>query len=296
MRILALTTCHNRRDQTLKALGSLLAQTTSPESHIDICVVDDGSSDGTTEAIRAAFPEVVVLRGSGDLFWAGGMRFGWDTYVVNQQFDYLLVFNDDIRLYDGALSTLLHTAAELERQGCMSYAVCGALSLPHSGKVAYGAVVRSSRWHPLRFTKLPPSEHIQECDTMNMNFALISKAALSSIGFLARDFVHARADYDFGLRLCADGGRVVLAPGYVGECNTNPLSRTSAASHLSFSERWRRLTGLKEQPPRERAIYYRRHGGFFWPVLWVGPYIRVFFGSLLKPMSGHRGEQKPNKK
>jgi GT2 family glycosyltransferase len=224
------------------------------------------------------------------------MRFAWDTYASRQQFDYLLVLNDDIRLYDGALRGLLNAANELEQEGCVAYAVCGALRLPHSGDVAYGAVVRSSSWHPLRFAKLPPSEGIQECDTMNMNFALISRTALSRIGFLERDFAHAKADYDFGLRLRAAGGRVILAPGYLGECNTNPLSRSSAADNLSFPERWRRLTGLKEQPPRERAIYYRRHGGVFWPLLWAAPYIRVFVEWLLGTRNGPRGEQGPDHK
>ena len=294
MKILALTTSHNRRESTVRALETLIRQILPPHCEMDICLVDDGCTDGTAEAVRQVVPTAIVLRGSGNLFWAGGMRFAWDTYVGRQVFDYLLVFNDDIRLCDGALAVLLKTAAELEQQACRAYAVCGALRESGSDTVAYGAVVKSSRWHPLRFRKLPPNDHIQECDTMNMNFALISKAALARIGFLAPDFVHAKADYDFGLRLRAQGGRVVLAPGYMGQCDTNPVSRSSRADNLSFFERWRRLTSIKEQSPRERAIYYRRHAGLFWPIWWAGTYVRLLVESTATGLIGRDGERKPS--
>jgi GT2 family glycosyltransferase len=279
MRIIALATCHNRRQLTLKALDAIRRQILPSGAKVQICLVDDGSTDGTGEAVRASFPEVVVLHGSGDLFWAGGMRLGWEKYVSSQQADYLLVFNDDIEVSSRALETLLQAAAELESKGRFAYAVAGALIHPETGEPSYGGVVRSSWWHPLRFAKLAPSEAIQRCDTVNMNFTLISRGALQLIGFLSPEFVHGGADYDFGLRLRASGGCVVLAPGSVGTCHTNPLSGKSLAPDLSFSERWQRLTGIKEQAPRIRAVYYRRHAGWLWPCFWILPYVRACVGS-----------------
>jgi GT2 family glycosyltransferase len=220
------------------------------------------------------------------------MRFAWHNYAQHQQFAYLLVFNDDIRLYQGALAALLAAANYVEAQQCTAYAMCGALRESHADKIAYGAVVRGSRWHPLRFRKLPPTECIQECHTMNMNFALISRAAIERVGFLAADFAHAKADYDFGLRLRARGGRVFLAPHYLGECDTNPISKRSSAANLSFAERWRRLTSIKEQPLRERAIYYRKHAGLLWPVWWALPYVRVLFETIVRTLAGRKGNQK----
>lgn len=288
MRILALTTCHNRREHTVRALRTLLNQELSSQHQMDVCLVNDGCTDGTAAAVRSAFPTVIVLTGSGSLFWAGGMRFAWDTYVRHERFDYLLVFNDDIELYDGALTTLLESASKLEREGCTAYALCGALRQSHAETPAYGVVVRSSRWHPLRFKKLPPTDYLQEGDTMNMNFALISSGAIRLVGFLAQDFAHGKADYDFGLRLRAAGGKVALAPGYVGECDTNPLSGTSAASNISFAERWRRLTSVKEQRPSERAIYYRRHAGPLWPLFWVAPYARILLQALVRGLTNRK--------
>lgn len=281
MKIIALTTCHNRRDITLRGLDSLYKQSLPTGYSLDFCLVDDGSTDGTSDAVRSTFPNVTVLNGSGNLYWAGGMRFGWDEYVKHQDMDYLLVFNDDINLYHNALEKLLLAADEVKEFSDAPYVVTGAFIEPNTKETAYGGVKRSSRWHPLRFKKINPINVIQDCDTLNMNFTLISRKALNHIGFLSQDFIHGGADYDYGLRLREQDGRVVLAAGYIGECNLNSIIGTSAESGISFRERWYRLTSIKEQPPRQRALYFKRHAGWMWPLFWVLPYVRMTVTSVL---------------
>lgn len=52
--------CYNDRKKLGDCLHSLLEQT-YPESSREIIVVDDGSTDGTAEYVRSAFPEVRVI-------------------------------------------------------------------------------------------------------------------------------------------------------------------------------------------------------------------------------------------
>lgn len=293
MKVVGLATCHNRRELTLRALRALQEQALPAHSELKICLVDDGSSDGTGHDVRAHFPSVKLLDGPGNLYWAGGMRFGWQQYVANHEYDYLLVFNDDTSVHENAVMTLLSAARELEANGCAAFAVTGALADPRTGETTYGGVTRSSWWHPLRFEKIDPADSILECDTLNMNFALINRVAIETVGFLDPSFVHGKADYDFGLRLRARGGRVVLAPGYLGSCQLNAASEKSIHPGLTFRERWRRLTSIKEQSPRERAIYFRRHAGFLWPLYWIMPYLRACVesgaASLKRRLIGGRG-------
>lgn len=282
MKIIALATCHNRKESTLRALSSLYRQRLPDGCELSICLVDDGSSDGTADAVRARFPEVELIEGSGSLYWAGGMRYGWEHNVKKQEFEYLLVFNDDVELYPDALETMLSAATSLEAEGSHAFAVAGAFRNSDTGELTYGGVVRQYWWHPLKFKKIAPADSIRKLDTVNMNLTLISRDALDLVGFLSPEFVHKTADYDFGLRLAQAGGLIVLAPGYVGTCDTNPAAGSVNEPGISVAERWRRLNGVKGQPARIRAVYCRRHGGILWPLYWAMPYLRICFGSTLK--------------
>ncbi|MBL1259524.1 MAG: glycosyltransferase family 2 protein [Thiotrichaceae bacterium] len=288
MKIIALATSYNRKDITLRALESLHRQSLPPDFEMSICIVDDGSTDGTGEAVRSIYPKVILLEGGGELFWAGGMRFGWDHYVKHQEFDYLLVFNDDIELYPEAITKLLAVGDIMDKGGCRSYAVTGALVDPCTMEVAYGGVVRDSTWHPLRVKMITPSDRIQECDTLNMNCALISREAFALTGFLSSAFRHKRADFDFGLRLKRAGGKIVLASGYVGQCFRNDVTGSSKEPGISPVERWQRLIGVKEEPFQERAIYCREHSDWRWPIFWSTPYLRVWIDWIIQLSRGRR--------
>jgi GT2 family glycosyltransferase len=57
---------------TLACLHSYFSQD-APDTELRAVMVDDGSSDGTGDAVSAAFAATEVLRAVGDLFWARGM-------------------------------------------------------------------------------------------------------------------------------------------------------------------------------------------------------------------------------
>ena len=117
MRIVTLATCHNRREKTLSALNDLYAQELPESVNVEHVLVDDGSTDGTAAAVAERFPDVEIVPGAGKLFWAGGMRYGWEQAVRGKMFDYLLVYNDDVRLETSALQQLLETSEEYGSTG-----------------------------------------------------------------------------------------------------------------------------------------------------------------------------------
>jgi GT2 family glycosyltransferase len=93
MKIAVLLTCFNRKKKTLKCLSSLFAI-----SNFDVYLVDDASTDGTSEEIQVQYPSVNIIKGNGNLFWNRGMYLAW-SYALNDNYDYYLWLNDDVVLY-----------------------------------------------------------------------------------------------------------------------------------------------------------------------------------------------------
>ena len=99
-RVLALFTCFNRKEKSVHAVESLISG--NPQMDFTFLVVDDGSTDGTAEALQK-FP-VRILRGDGSLFYSRGMGLGMDTLLREKtDYDYLLMMNDDVAFFPTAL-------------------------------------------------------------------------------------------------------------------------------------------------------------------------------------------------
>ena len=274
MKIATLTTSYNRKKLTLRALSSLVSQKLPENISIIHFLVDDLCTDGTAAAVSKSFPAVNIVSSKGNLFWAGGMRFGWSQAVRQIDYDYIFVYNDDVFLFSNALNSLLETANLLRRSGQPTeHIISGSFLDSTEGSLTYGGVTRSSSWHPLRFSLVKPdSTHCKFVDTVNMNGCLISREAIDRVGFLSDYFIHKCADYEYGLKLRAAGGAAVISPGYVGICDANPDLNINK---LPFSQRLKFLLSPKGQPLLQRFLYYSRYGGIFWPFLFLLPYLRL---------------------
>lgn len=274
-RIAVLITCHNRRSSTLACLAALGRQATA--ARLDVYLLDDGSSDGTAEAVAAAYPQVKLRHGDGSFFWCGGMRHLWQEALAGD-YDHYLWLNDDVILDPAACQGLLDVAGGEGRDGI----VVGTLRDGETDQASYGGVVRSSRWHPFHYALVVPNGGPRRCDTMNGNCVLVSRAAAQRLGNFDSTFAHSLGDFDYGLRARALKLPVLAAPDTVGTC---PRRRTRQAwrdAALSWRRRWAEVTGPKGLPPRQMLLYARRHGGPFWPVFWIMPYLRA----LLLPTRG----------
>lgn len=282
-RVAAVMAAYNRRDLTLACLRSLRAQR-APGVTLDAFVLDDASSDGTSEAIAAEFPEAAVLRGSGRLYWNGGMRAAFGAAMAGD-YDYYLWMNDDTTLDDRALAVLLDTERDVRRRGDEAVVVAGSTRHPETGELTYGGLVRRSRWRRLRWELVSPADHPRQCETINGNTVLVSRAVVRRVGNVDPAFVQQMGDYDYGLRAGAAGCSVWIAPGTVGTCATHPPRRPG---ERPFLDEWRRLWSVKELRPGPWAVFSRRWAGRLWPLYWLSPYLRGGLRLLLERTRARR--------
>lgn len=284
--IAVLITCHNRRDKTLASLASLFNQVLSEGVTHEVYLVDDGSTDGTADAVRQAYPDVKIIQGNGNLFWNGGMRVAFES-AVKTDHDYHLWLNDDTLLYPEALKTMVATSSSLTEQGYDRAIVTGSTCDPQTGVLTYGGMVRTSPLRPLKFSLVEPEEVAKRCDTINGNCVLVPREVVQLVGNLDPGFSHYLGDFDYGLRSQQLGCTVWVAPGYIGTCSQNAPPRTTKnSSELGAQlKKMAQPKGLavKEQilyPFEEWKVFAQRHGGILWPIYWLIPYRRLLWLSL----------------
>jgi GT2 family glycosyltransferase len=97
---------HNKLSLTLRFLESF-EQVDYP--HYTVIVVDDGSTDGTAEALARLHPRVVRLPGDGRMWWTGGTNCGV-RYALRAGYDYVLTINNDTIVSPDFLGRLVATA------------------------------------------------------------------------------------------------------------------------------------------------------------------------------------------
>lgn len=286
--VCAIIACHNRRAKTIACLDALQHQAINERSiSLRVVLVDDGSTDGTADAVRARFPDVEMISGDGGLYWNGAMRLAL-SHAIKRAHDYVLLLNDDTVLSPHALQTLLTTAGSLEsKQGAKAIVVGATRGSTHEG-ISYGGLIRGPWWIPLRMRKLPLSDQPQRCDTFNANCALISSAVIGIVGNLDASFTHAMGDFDYGLRARSLGCELWVAPGVAGECEANPGQGLWTDQSLSLRARWQRLKGPKGLPPKEWLVFTRRHSGPFWPLYWLNPYVKFWLNGIVQAWTTQR--------
>ena len=95
------TPVHNRREETLQCLRSI-KRSDSTGLQIHIIVVDDGSTDGTAEAIAKDFSDVQIAAGDGELWYTAGTNRGIEAALKHDP-DYILAINND-QIFDDKCS------------------------------------------------------------------------------------------------------------------------------------------------------------------------------------------------
>lgn len=285
--LVAVLASHNRREKTVACLQAFFANNLAGFK-LSAVLLDDGSTDRTAEHVVQTFGEAVtVVKGDGSLFWNGGMRRAIEI-ASDANPDFLLWLNDDTLIDNDALAKLF-AAYKATADASEATIVVGAIrDSQFSHGTTYGGLHRARWFQRTKWSRLPESESIQTCETMNGNCVLIPRLVLSRVGNLAPDFTHSMGDLDYGLRARALACLLVVPPGTVGTCSRNSTSGTFEDKNSSFSARWKHLVSVKGLPPREWAIFTRRHAGPLWWMYWGWPYVRLALSAVLpqrKPRS-----------
>jgi GT2 family glycosyltransferase len=98
----------NQRQVTLECLDSLDKMEYAPD-RLEVIVADNGSTDGTCEAIRTGYPRVVLIENGENLGFAAGNNAGIE-YALRTSAQYIMLLNNDTVVVPDMLTRLIEIA------------------------------------------------------------------------------------------------------------------------------------------------------------------------------------------
>ena len=208
-KVAALVLNYNGLEVTLQTLESLSAMT---YPNVDLVVVDNGSTDGSYEAVAERFPKVEQVRVAENRGISYGMNHGL-RWVLERDHDYVLILNNDIEVDPAMLTEMVAVAEGDPSRGAV-------------GPKAYYYWDRERIWSVggiLRFRESVTTErgdqsldrgqfdHDQEVDYVNGCAMLVRRAALEATGLWDPTYYLGVEDADWCWRMKRQGFRCYYA-------------------------------------------------------------------------------------
>lgn len=255
-RIAVLMTCYNRVDTTLECLRRLFLQELPDGYSIDVWLVDDASPDKTGEKVKAAYPQVNVIQGTGKLFWCKGMRLAWDKAAEAYDYDFYLWLNDDVRLVDeSVLSSMVSDANIIEQNGRSEYVLVGTCASDDSLRELVYGCYSEGVLRPNGRPQLAGGQY-----SMSGNIVLVPKRVFKNMGPIYDRYSHAYGDSDYRQMLLKNRIGVFCASCVCGVCPKQP-ERYMGRKGNGLIKRIKSLFSPKGSSLHDTFIYRYRHWG-----------------------------------
>lgn len=281
MNIAVLITCHNRKEKTLQCLQSLsdAQKASSIKLKISVYLTDDGSSDGTSEAISSAYPSIKILKGDGKLYWAGGIRNSWLDAINNMKYDGYLLLNDDtfveVHLFDEIFKTHQFAISSFDKSGIY----IGSTRDPLSGKWTYGGAVLTGSFL-FSYTNVIPNGLIQECDLGNANVMFVHSDVVDKIGIISSVFTHGVADFDYTLTARKSSIPILVMASYIGYCFNDHVDNYKDFVNMTLKDRVKYLYNPLGLAFSDNISLMKRHFIVRLPFVFLFGWFKIVFPSI----------------
>jgi hypothetical protein len=240
------------REALLAALDSLRAHAPIPTETV---VVDNASTDGSVDAVRAAHPEALVIANRENGGFACACNQGWRASAA----PHVLFLNPDAEVAPGALEALLRVlegrpevgaVAPRTRSADGTIQVSTGPDLTLASEWAQRRLVRGVARRDPRAVAEAEARHAREHepDWVSGACLLVRREALEAVGGFDERFFLYEEDADLCRRLRLAGWRIVFTPGAeVRHRLGHSMAKAPRRARLEYQ--------------RSHVLYYRRHNG-----------------------------------
>lgn len=200
----------NRRNDVLDCIESLVG---SGYPRLAVYVVDNASSDGTSEIAAEKYPQVIIIRSETNLGYAGGNNLGMQR-IIDDRLDAVFLLNDDAVLEGDTIGTLIANGYADESIGVLSPKI-----LLHSdpgiiwssgGNVDPVSGITSQRQYGQKDD--PSDSEITEVDYAVGCAMLIKSEVIRKVGMLDERYFTYYEETDWCRRIRNAGYRILYVP------------------------------------------------------------------------------------
>ena len=175
-------------------------------------VIDNGSGDGSPDAIERTYPDVPIVRLPQNEGFARGTNAGLSWVLAHDEYDTVVFLNNDARLSDDDLLRAVYMVRNDRSIGLLTGKI-----LHPDGRLWYGGG-RLRRWRGgVDIFGAGRQDHGQ-CDSprdvtfISLAFAVTRRDVIERVGLLANEYFFGQEEWDYSLRMRKAGYRLRYEP------------------------------------------------------------------------------------
>ena len=259
--------------ETLRSVRGLEYQ------NFEVWVVDNGSTDGSRDALAWEFPEVRILSSLENLGVAGGRNFGLEAILAHGRADYVLILDNDVAVEPRLLNKLVEAA-----EGGADLGIVGPVIYYHSdprriwsagARIVFREVTAKSPAKN-RIETAGRAKRVEQVDCITGCCMLVKRQVFDAIGRFNPQYFMVGNETEFCYRATKRGHRSAVVT------DAKLWHKVSASTGGSYSPPRAYFTG------RSTILFLKDHGR---PWHWIST---LTFAALSLPIAYLRERRRGN--
>jgi GT2 family glycosyltransferase len=247
----------NGREDTERCLHALERVEEPP---VRIVCVDNGSTDGSIEAVRGHHPETVLIENGRNLGFAGGCNVGI-RWALAEGAEWVVLVNNDAAIAPDAIAEFGAAAEQCPEAGVLAgklYHADRPYRVWYAGNRFLAWLGYSGRHRGEGRRDRPRYRRTSSTDRANGALMAISRAAIESVGMLDEQLFAYVEDVDFSVRARTAGFEVRFVP--TARAWHRVGASTAAAAHNLYYGARNMVVVCERHRPLPRPLSRLRRG------------------------------------